>query len=274
MRKKGYFTYNDEQCEMLKHGDEITVKDKASHRYYILHDLTRLRQVTWVARQPRVSWGVSVATVVLVLALSVYVTGASFVAGVYVKRLGWHSTLLIAFTAFTIVQILIHESAHWMALKYFGRKPDSMGFHLSLYVFPSVYVRMNDISMLPFQERLVVSNSGLLINSVIDTVLVACNQFAWHQWGISQIVGLYNLGLIFNVLPILHTDGYRVLLALVERNEARHWRENPPFIKVISVFSYFVAALYVLMAVCWLVKMITGQSSFINLGPLTTALVP
>lgn len=257
MMPNHYFSYLDEYCEMLRYGNTVVIKDFKSGRYYQVTGMTvLLREIPWEDRHSTITS----TRCYLFLLLFIGISGVTF-AGVAI----WDnmlpiceldSSLLIGCLIFAMAQICIHENAHWVALRHFGRKPDSIGLHLTLYVFPSIYVRMNDISLLTFQERIIVNAAGLVVNIISELVFLVVGCLMLKCDLFIRIAYLYNFSLLFNFLPIWHTDGYRVLLAINGFTEFKGWKHNPPLVKMISLLSIAIAVVYLFLAVCWLATMI------------------
>lgn len=67
-------------------------------------------------------------------------------------------------TCYLIFNIFTHELGHIKALNYMGKKHQKVGFKLNYYIFPAVYVEMNEIYLLSKTEKIVVHLAGLLVN--------------------------------------------------------------------------------------------------------------
>lgn len=59
--------------------------------------------------------------------------------------------------------------------------------------------------------------------------------------------------MIMNAVPVLNSDGYRILLAICDVSERRKREDNPAVVRVIGVVSVMIAAAYVFSLVWRLV---------------------
>lgn len=139
-----------------------------------------------------------------------------------------------------LVVIVVHELAHGLTVKHFGRHLDRGGF-LFYWGFPAFFVDTRDIWMLDRHKRLGVvwagPYSGLLLGGLAGLALTAVNTPSFNL-NLPQIwfTFIYQIGFIayfsaiFNLNPLLELDGYFMLMDWLEmpglRDRAfRFWRE-------------------------------------------------
>lgn len=142
-------------------------------------------------------------------------------------------TLFIA----NLVVIGIHELAHGLTVKQYGRELNRGGF-LLYWGLPAFYVDTRDMWLSPRRERIAVSwagpHSGLIIGGAIGVLLTAT---LLNPIPTILSTFLYQLGFIaylsvfFNLNPLLELDGYFILMDWLEmpnlRARAIHfWREQ------------------------------------------------
>jgi len=142
-------------------------------------------------------------------------------------------TLFVA----NLVVIGIHELAHGLTVKHYGRELDRGGF-LIYWGLPAFYVDTRDMWLSPRRERIAVSwagpHSGLIIGGAMGLLLTAV-LLDFLPIFISTF--FYQLGFIayltvfFNLNPLLELDGYFMLMDWLEmpnlRARAIHfWREQ------------------------------------------------
>lgn len=139
-----------------------------------------------------------------------------------------------------ILVIGIHEVAHALTAKHFGREVDRGGF-LIYWGLPSFFVDTRDIWLSPRRARIAVSwagpYSGWIIGSLVAVVLAAV-ALSYPQHTDSFWAGfLYQIGFIaflsvfINLNPLLELDGYFILMDRLEmpglRYRAFHfWQET------------------------------------------------
>lgn len=76
---------------------------------------------------------------------------------------------------YLLFNIFTHEMGHIKALNFMGRKHQKVGFKLNYYVFPAVYVEMNEVYLLSKTEKIVVHLAGLVVNYMIINLFQIVN---------------------------------------------------------------------------------------------------
>jgi len=119
--------------------------------------------------------------------------------------------------------IFIHENAHGLTVKAFGRKVLRAGFMLYLGS-PICFVDTMDIWMKPRAPRIAVSFAGPCSNAVIGGLLFPIALFLPD--GITRSIliqgGMLNtLLFLFNLLPIAETDGHYIIQDYLEMPRLR-----------------------------------------------------
>lgn len=151
---------------------------------------------------------------------------------------------LLWFIPYMLVSVVIHELAHIVALKAFGRKHDTVGFKLHYVILPAFFVRMNQSVLLTRNERLVVHAAGIWVNFAVNTVLIIVNGALIHSDNLKSALIFAIVSLLYNAIPLLGSDGYRVLLALVHVNELKERKSNPRWIRVVKTLSWVLVVVY------------------------------
>jgi putative peptide zinc metalloprotease protein len=149
----------------------------------------------------------------------VYTLSANGAAGI--------ATLFLA----NILVIGLHEVAHALTTKHFGREVHRGGF-LIYWGLPSFFVDTRDIWLSPRRARIAVSwagpYSGWIIGSVAAVVLTAVAlsypQYTGSFWAgfLYQIGFIAFLSLFINLNPLLELDGYFILMDRLEMPGLRH----------------------------------------------------
>ncbi len=145
---------------------------------------------------------------------------------------------ILGLLAANFLIIGIHELAHGVATKHFGRELNRGGF-LIYWGMPAFYVDTRDIWMSPRRARIAVSwagpHSGMLIGGIVGMVLTAVtppaagsNAEFWLNF-LFQIGFIAYLTVFFNLNPLLELDGYFILMDWLDmpglRERAFHfWR--------------------------------------------------
>ena len=234
--------YADDRCEIRISGGRAVVFDRVEQAYYrapiesvpdsirIAARIQRSSVPTWTA------WSI-VGILPVLLAVNAMLLPTSTKSA--------DSFAAVATAVYLVLSVVIHEGAHILALRGFGRSVDRVGFKLNHRVFPAFYVRMNQSLLLSRQEQIVVHAAGVLGNLAANALVLTTNALTVQSAAIEVAAHLVFIAVAWNVAPILNSDGYRVLLALVGVDAARRLRSNPPWligIKVAGIVFIVVVA--------------------------------
>ena len=131
---------------------------------------------------------------------------------------GWS---IVSFFAVNIVTIFIHELAHGLATKHFGRELNRGGF-LLYWGMPAFFVDTRDIWLSPRKSRVAVSwagpHSGLVIGGLMGGILawlVASGSPFADTFGATilyQAGFVAYLSVFVNLNPLLELDGYFIMM--------------------------------------------------------------
>jgi putative peptide zinc metalloprotease protein len=142
---------------------------------------------------------------------------------------------------YLLVSIVLHEAAHIGALRLCGRRIDRIGFKMNYWVFPAVYVRMNQSLLLGRSEQAVIHLAGVTSNLAVNATLGLLNLLVIHSDSLAIGVHVVFVAVIWNLAPILGSDGYRTLLAATGIPAARRLRENPPWLIALRLGGWIAA---------------------------------
>lgn len=137
--------------------------------------------------------------------------------------------------------LVVHEAAHWAALRAYGREIDGVSLGtgprllrvgaVSVHMFPLAGgITLSSVfSGLPWRERFVTALAGPLASAGFASALLAG---ALTVTPIQQEDALFKIGLlslflcVFNLLPLPCLDGFEALRALAEGAgvKTRHWK--------------------------------------------------
>ncbi len=151
---------------------------------------------------------------------------------------------ILPLVTFAFLTIAVHEAGHVLALRWFGRKADKVGFKLHFVVLPAFYVRMNESLLLSKYEKVVVHSAGICANVILNSIAIVVNLTVLHSDGLLLAIQLMVLSLVFNAVPFLNSDGYRVILALTGTNELKSKLANPWWVKALKLTSVVLVLWY------------------------------
>lgn len=118
---------------------------------------------------------------------------------------------------------------------------------MNFYVFPSFYVQLNDIYMLSKKEKLIVHSAGIYINLFIILTFQIINTLFLKMDMLSVSYIFFFLALLWNVIPVLNSDGYKILLTLLNKDEFENSKKNHLIIKIIQIIGVLLAIRSVLL---------------------------
>lgn len=130
---------------------------------------------------------------------------------------------LAALWAVTLLSFVVHESAHALAVKHFGRTLTRGGVML-YYGLPAAFVDTSDIWRSPRRARIIVSAVGPAADLLVGS-LAAIAAYLLPDTAIGSIA--YKLAFtsfvssVFNLNPLLELDGYYILVDLLRMPDLR-----------------------------------------------------
>jgi putative peptide zinc metalloprotease protein len=119
--------------------------------------------------------------------------------------------------------VVIHELAHGLALRHYGRGTDRAGFRL-LWIFPYAFVDSSEAYFEPRKHRIVISLAGPLSDFTLGALFgIACAvaprgnvRDVFFQLAFAAYVGAF-----FNANPFLDRDGYQILCEVLREPRLR-----------------------------------------------------
>ncbi|MNQ12305.1 putative peptide zinc metalloprotease protein YydH [compost metagenome] len=121
--------------------------------------------------------------------------------------------LLFFFLGF--IGVTFHEFGHASAAHYFGAKHGGIGG--GFYLFrPVYYADVTDIWKLPKGERIIVNLAGMYFELVYTIFLVFIGTL-FHYQLLIVLACIYSIGILFNLNPLVRSDGYWVLSDALEK---------------------------------------------------------
>ncbi|MCS6839980.1 MAG: cyclic nucleotide-binding domain-containing protein [Roseiflexus sp.] len=130
---------------------------------------------------------------------------------------------LAALWAVTLLSFVVHESAHALAVKHFGRTLTNGGVML-YYGLPAAFVDTSDIWRSPRRARIIVSAVGPAADLLVGS-LAAVAAYLLPETAVGAIA--YKLAFtsfvssVFNLNPLLELDGYYILVDLLRMPDLR-----------------------------------------------------
>jgi putative peptide zinc metalloprotease protein len=152
---------------------------------------------------------------------------------------GWNMWVIIVI--YFLVNIVLHEMGHILSLKFFGKNFNKIGFKLNFYVFPAFYVQMNDTYMLSRNEKIVVHLFGLFINYFVINTIEIVNISIIDSESLSKAFMFFSATLLWNFVPILNSDGYKILLAFLGLDEYKYFKTNHWIVRIIQIIGISIA---------------------------------
>ena len=220
------FTFSDTDVEVRVSENNAVIHHRETGRYHHApksslpgHYLDNL-----VPYESKV--GARVAYILLSIGLVLLVANLIAITRLSVSGAGKLAPVILA--GYTVVNIVMHEGAHILALRFVGRKIDKVGFKMHYVILPAFYVRMNQSHLLDRYERIVVHGAGAFVNLLVNLMFIL--SISGHTPDLNVALKFVGWAIAVNTLPVLNSDGYRVLLALADHAERRSIGKNPRWI--------------------------------------------
>lgn len=234
--------YEDENYEVLVQKD-VFIKDKISGDYYKnnLDSLTDEQLSSFKIYKERVSskffYLFLCFTVVMFILNYIYLMKLQKEIPPLIY--GWKSWVIVVI--YFIVNVVLHEMGHILSLKFFGKNFNKVGFKLNYYVFLSFYVQMNDTYMLSRNEKIIVHLFGLSTNFLVINTLEIINQLTISSEPLTKAFMFFSATLFWNLVPILNSDGYKILLAFLGLDEYCQVKTNHWLVLTIQIIGIGIA---------------------------------
>lgn len=136
---------------------------------------------------------------------------------------GSHSLLVPATMIGFFISLILHESAHALTCKHFGRRVRAVGLIL-YYGCPTFFTDVSDSWMLSRNKRMAVAAAGVAANALAGAI---CGGLVYFTEGdllrrfflVGAAVNI--LAVFFNLIPFLKLDGYYILSDYLDRPNLR-----------------------------------------------------
>ncbi|MCI2791607.1 MULTISPECIES: peptidase [Staphylococcus] len=153
----------------------------------------------------------------------------------------FNAKIVIVLILYFITNIVLHELGHIYSLKYFGKKFDKIGVKLNYLIFPAVFVQMNETYMLSRIDKIVVHSAGIFINFTIINIIQLINEFTLHSYTLSLAFIFFSSTMIWNLVPLLNSDGYKIMLASLSLDEFSHVTKNHWLVIIFQTIGLLIA---------------------------------
>lgn len=152
-----------------------------------------------------------------------------------------NNSILLFVILYFLMNIIFHELGHIYSLKFFGRKIDKVGFKLNIYVFPAFYVQMNETYMLSQIDKIIVHSFGLFVNFALINFIQLLNILIINNISLTLSYMLFSSTMIWNLVPMLNSDGYKIMLALLSLDEFSNFTKNHWLVLIFQIIGVSIA---------------------------------
>lgn len=153
----------------------------------------------------------------------------------------FNNTTVFVIVLYFSINILLHELGHIYSLKFFGRKIDRFGFRLNFYVFPSFYVQMNETYMLSRIDKIIVHSFGLFVNFTLINFVQLVNILVFDSYSLTLAYLLFSSTMVWNLVPVLNSDGYKIILASLSLDEFSNFTKNHWLVLIFQIIGITIA---------------------------------
>lgn len=233
--------YEDENYEILIQ-NHVFIKDKKLKNYYrnninsidsniLNHFFNYPEKINIIT-----FWFYIIFNIIIIISSNVYV--------LHLQRKvapNFNRNILLIMVLYLSINILLHELGHIYALKFFGRKIDKVGFRLNFYVFPSFYVQMNETYMLSRIDKIIVHSFGLFVNFIFINFIQLVNACFFDNYSLTLAYLFFFSTMVWNLIPILNSDGYKIMLAALSLDEFNNFTKNHWIILIFQIIGITIA---------------------------------
>lgn len=242
-----YYSFENDSIEILYVNHKyLVIKDKKKNKYYFEHKKKQLfNDLNFSIRYNKVS---NTFFFIYISLLTIFLTIT--IIGVLLYKTTLDKTFCKDFGVpliYISINIMLHECGHICSLKYFGRKIGKIGLKFN-YIFPCIFVNMNECYMLTKSEKIICHSMGIFINSMFNfiCIILYLNTNMLIYYNMFYVLGV---GIIYNFLPFLNSDGYKVLISLLNINEYKIKKYNNRFIKTIKLINSIFVFFYIVLSI-------------------------
>lgn len=236
-----YLRFENQNYEIVKIDNKYIVKDKKNKVYY--ERILLPYKVPFLSVKSKIT-NKQLMFFIVVFIILILLNFICFFLGNQRKEYG-EKEFIVFFSLYSFLQVILHEYAHYSAFKMLGRRIDKFGVKFN-YIFPSFYIRMNDIYMLSNQEKIIVHGAGLFINYFINFMVLVISNLIENPGIIYDISSLFLFALFTNTLPILNSDGYKMALVFFKYNEKKVYKGNNIVVRLIVVINVILSIWYII----------------------------
>ena len=240
-----FYKYEDTKTEIISDGTAcMTIKDKTTGKYYEVpvneSNCKNFEKISWDIKENYHSflllciyWGVFIVLTLMNIYMSVV---ASIIDKVLIEE------FFLALMIYLFLFIIFHELGHLYMLHITGRKPNKIGFKFN-YIFPSFYVQINEILMLDKIQKLYIHSGGLMTSLIMNvgTYVMGC---IFHINVLMAVSTYMSVTIVYNMIPLLNSDGYKILITLMNKAEKKGAKNNCLLISSIRVINILFTIAY------------------------------
>lgn len=248
MIKEVYFKYSDDRLEAYRKNDSVVIYDKTSKKYFLIDHWSHRRDFDWIRIETRFLFFAPLFMFGIIVCALIYAVFMARSQHVPINQGKFVPEVLACLALYGMGQVVIHELSHIGALRLFGYSHDSWGFALELGFWPTIFVRVNKVLLLPTSQRLVVHLAGVFSNAVVNLLLMILATIYQAPTVVLVCLCLYSVGIFVNTLPIFGSDGYKCLMVVLDIWEKRAEANGLAiFIKIVSIGLAAIYSIYILL---------------------------
>ena len=241
--KRLVYKFENENYEIVTDKiNNVTIKDKMNETYYEVpyDEFTLKSQVNW-KKEVNIHSTFLFCVYWIVFIILFVVNLKVFQTSIHIDKLSvtfFGGILAIYLLAF----IIIHEIGHLFMLHICGRQANKFGFKIN-YIFPSFYVRINEVYMLDKFEKLYVHSAGLMNSLILNVTTFFVGKILNNN--IFIYISVYmSMTIVYNLIPFLNSDGYKMLITIANKTEKRNTKNNSKLILVFKILDIVFVLAY------------------------------
>jgi len=188
-------------CEIIKDRSDRKVKD--SYIYFKVNLLSK-KLVNIISGHLSFLFKEKVFATVFLLVF--FLNGVFYINHFQATKVDLSLSDLWVYYVLLIFIMIMHEFGHASASKYFGIRPNHIGFGFYLF-FPVFFANVTNIWLLSKKKRIVVNLGGIYFQLIANLLLILINLYS-ESGLIVKIINVNFFVACYSLIPFLRNDGY------------------------------------------------------------------
>lgn len=233
----------------MQNGDCV-VKDKINNKFYYQKKYFVSKKWNFAHRE-KICWNWKDTVLLVSILISLISMVVVFIEyqTIYSPYTLFSRKEYIESVAFIIFNIVLHELAHYLVMRFYGRKAGKVKLKFYFKIFPCIVTNTTDSYMLPRYRRAFVYYAGIMTNWIVCGIVLLF--FPKYSFLLISIVWMA----IYNMIPFggIRTDGYHIIVNTLLNVRDLKGKKN-----AISEIAKYCFAAFAVVSICQSILIMIG----------------